>query len=121
VIRWSDIRRGKKEYRRLTETIFDHVAPSRITIDEYRPAEGLSTHIKTRFPESTLLKVNGSLIAEAGKLRYPRECRIEMFRAIADGIRGCNRNVQIALCKEMSLVWRAVGLEEKGLCCNCTG
>jgi len=100
--------------------IFDHLEPSRITIGEYRPAEGLSSHIKTRFPESPLLKVNGSLIAEAGKLRYPREYRIEMFRTIAAGIRRYSKKVQIALCKETPQVWKAVGLEGKGLHCNCT-
>ncbi len=118
VIRYSS---WEKDYKKLTELIFDYVEPSRITIGEYRPAEGLSSHIKTRFPESSLLKVNGSLIAEAGKLRYPREYRIEMFRAITDGIRLCNRSVQIALCKETPQVWKAVGLEGKELHCNCTG
>jgi spore photoproduct lyase len=111
----------EKDYRRLTEMIFDHFEPSRITIGEYRPAEGLSNHIKARFPESSLLKVNGSLISEAGKLRYPREYRIEMFRAIVDGIRRCDKKVQIALCKETPQVWKAVGLDGEGLCCNCTG
>ena len=31
------------------------------------------------------------------------------------------RKVQIALCKETPQIWKAVGLEGKGLCCNCTG
>jgi len=118
VVRYST---WEKDYRHLTEMIFDHVEPSRITIGEYRPAEGLSNHIRSRFPESPLLKVNGSLIAEAGKLRYPRECRIEMFRAIADAIRSSSKKVQIALCKEIPPVWKAAGLEGKGLHCNCTG
>jgi spore photoproduct lyase len=118
VVRYST---WEKDYGRLTEMIFDHVTPSRITIGEYRPAQGLSSHIKARFPESSLLKVNGSLIVEAGKLRYPRECRIEMFRSIVDGIRRCDKNVQIALCKETPQVWKAAGLDGKGLCCNCTG
>lgn len=118
VVRYST---WEKDYGRLTEMIFDHVKPSRITIGEYRPAQGLSSHIKARFPESSLLKVNNSLIVEAGKLRYPRECRIEMFRSIVDGIRRCDKNVQIALCKETPQVWKAAGLDGKGLCCNCTG
>ena len=118
VVRYST---WEKDYRGLTELIFDYVEPSRITIGEYRPAEGLSSHIKTRFPESSLLKINGSLIADSGKLRYPRECRIEMFRAIADGIRRCDKKVRIALCKETPQVWKASGLEGRGLCCNCTG
>jgi len=44
-----------------------------------------------------------------------------MFRSIADGIRRCDKKVQIALCKEVSQVWKAVGLEGKGLFCNCIG
>ena len=118
VVRYST---WEKDYRRLTEMIFDHVEPSRITIGEYRPAEGLSSHIKTRFPESSLLKINGSLIVEAGKLRYPRGCRIEMFRVIVDGIHHCDKKVQIALCKETPQVWKAAGLDGKELRCNCTG
>ena len=118
VVRYST---WEEDYRRLTEMIFDHVEPSRITIGEYRPARGLSNHIRTRFPESSLLKVNGSLISEAGKLRYPREYRIEMFRTIANGIRRCDKKVRIALCKETPQVWKAAGLEGSGLHCNCTG
>lgn len=44
-----------------------------------------------------------------------------MFRTIVDGIRRCDKKVRIALCKETPQVWKAVGLEAKGLFCNCTG
>jgi len=118
VVRYST---WESDYHELTEMVFDYVRPSRITIGEYRPAEGLLTHIKARFPESSLLKVNGSLIAESGKLRYPREYRIEMFRSIVNKIRRSDKKVQIALCKEAPEVWKAVGLGRRGLCCNCTG
>jgi spore photoproduct lyase len=118
VVRYST---WKEDYCDLAKTIFEHVKPTRITIGEYRPAEGLSSHIKARFPQSPLLKINGSLIIEAGKLRYPRDRRVEMFCTIVNGIRRWNKNVQIALCKESPQIWRAVGLEERGLCCNCTG
>jgi spore photoproduct lyase len=118
VIRYST---WEEDYHKLVESIFDHVQPSRITVGEYRPAEGLSNHIRARFPESTLLKVNGSLIAEAGKLRYPRKYRIEMFRIIVDSIRRHDKKVQIALCKEIPQVWKAAGLDGSGLRCNCTG
>lgn len=36
-------------------------------------------------------------------------------------IRRCNKYTRIALCKEVPQIWKAVGLEEKGLYCNCTG
>jgi spore photoproduct lyase len=118
VVRYST---WEKDYRRLAEMIFDQVKPSRITIGEYRPAEGLVNHIKIRFPKSALLKVNGSLIIEDGKLRYPKRYRIEMFRTIIGEIRRCNKRVRIALCKESAQVWKAAGLHGRGLCCNCTG
>jgi spore photoproduct lyase len=118
VIRYST---WEEDYKKLVDLIFDYVHPTRITIGEYRPAEGLSNHIRARFPESTLLKVNGSLIAEAGKLRYPRNYRIEMFRTIVDSIRRHDNKVRIALCKETPQVWRAAGLKGAGLFCNCTG
>jgi spore photoproduct lyase len=118
VIRYST---WEEDYKELVDLIFDQVQPTRITIGEYRPAEGLSNHIRARFPESTLLKVNGSLIAEAGKLRYPRNYRIEMFRTIVDSIRRHDKRVRIALCKETPQVWRAAGLDGIGLYCNCTG
>ncbi len=54
-------------------------------------------------------------------MRYPREYRVEMFQAIAGGIRLCSKKVLIALCKETPQVWKAVGLEGKGLYCNCIG
>lgn len=117
VIRYST---WEEDYHLLVESIFDHVQPSRITIGEYRPAEGLSNHIRARFPESTLLKVNGSLIAEAGKLRYPRKHRIEMFRSIVDSVHRRDEKIPISLCKEATQVCKAVGLAGSGLCCNCT-
>lgn len=116
IIRYST---WKTDYEALAEKVFSLLQPSRITLGEYRPAEGLSNHIRVRFPESPLIRVNGSLVAESGKLRYPRECRLEMFVAIIKAIRRCSPKTQIALCKENAEVWKAVGLNGNGLCCNC--
>ena len=118
IIRYST---WKKDYDALVEEILSLVRPSRITLGEYRPAEGLSNHIRARFPESPLIKVNGSLVAEAGKLRYPRECRLEMFSTIIKAIRRREPKTDIALCKEGAEVWKAVGLNGNKLCCNCLG
>lgn len=118
VIRYST---WKADYETLVEEIFSVVRPARITLGEYRPAEGLSSHIRARFPESPLIKVNGSLVAEAGKLRYPRECRLEMFSTLIKAIRRHSPKTDMALCKESGEVWKAVGLDGNGLCCNCLG
>jgi len=101
IIRYST---WKKDYDALVEEILSLVRPSRITLGEYRPAEGLSNHIRARFPESPLIKVNGSLVAEAGKLRYPRECCLEMFSTIIKAIRRRGPKTDIALCKESAEV-----------------
>jgi len=116
VIRYST---WKPDYEELVANVFSLVHPSRITLGEYRPAEGLSSHIRARFPESPLIKVNGSLVVEAGKLRYPRQSRLEMFAAIVKAIHRCSPNTAVALCKESTEVWKAVGLDRTGLCCNC--
>jgi spore photoproduct lyase len=107
------------DYRALVERIFTIVAPARITIGEYRPSAGLIHHIEDRFPDTRLLKINGTLVAEAGKLRYPRDTRLKMFRTIVDSIRKHDQKIQVALCKENASVWRNVGLDAKSLCCNC--
>ncbi len=118
VIRYST---WKTDYEALVEQVFSQVRPTRITLGEYRPAEGLTNHIRARFPESPLIKVNGSLVPEAGKRRYPRECRLEMFSAIAKEIRRHSPRIDIALCKESVEIWKAVGLDGNGLRCNCLG
>ena len=107
------------DYRALVAQIFSLVSPTRITIGEYRPAAGLIHHIEERFPDTRLLKINGSLIAEAGKLRYPHDTRQKMFRTIVDSIRKHDPNIHIALCKEDASVWKNVGLSGAKLCCNC--
>ena len=107
------------DYRLLVDQIFSFVKPTRITIGEYRPAAGLINHIKERFPDTRLLKINDSLIAEAGKLRYPRDTRLNMFKLIIDNIRKHDRNMHIALCKEQTSVWKNAGLNSSKLCCNC--
>lgn len=111
----------QEDYQELVAQIFSFVTPTRITIGEYRPAAGLIRHIEARFPDTRLIKINGSLVAEAGKLRYPPETRYKMFKSIIDAIRKHDRNVYIALCKEHSSVWKSVRLNGSSLCCNCLG
>jgi spore photoproduct lyase len=109
----------EKDYIELVNTIFNSVRPTRITLGEYRPSNGLANHISSRFPESPLLRVHDKLVKEGGKLRYPRDQRIRMFRTIIEQIRENDRDVKISLCKESPQIWRAVGLDLKRLACNC--
>jgi len=111
----------KKDYIDLVEKIFSYVKPERITIGEYRPSKGLASHISSRFPESSLLKINSGLISEGAKLRYPDEHRLAMFKIIIDTIKKHNRKVKVALCKEDIKIWKNLDMTINGLQCNCLG
>ena len=109
----------QKDYKALVDKIFQFVQPTRITIGEYRPSNGLANHISSRFPDSPLLRINKHLVREGRKLRYPKAQRVTMFRTIIEAIRKHGPDVHIALCKEQPQIWKAVGLDAKGLLCNC--
>ena len=109
----------EKDYIELVDKIFQFVQPTRITIGEYRPSNGLANHIGSRFPDSPLLRINKSMVREGGKLRYNKGQRIEMFRTIIEAIKPNRSDIHIALCKEQPQIWKALGLNMKGLLCNC--
>ena len=109
----------EKDYIELVDKIFQFVQPTRITIGEYRPSNGLANHIGSRFPDSPLLRINKSMIREGGKLRYKKGQRIEMFRTIIERIKQNRSDIHIALCKEQPQIWKALSLNMKGLLCNC--
>ena len=109
----------EKDYIELVDKIFQFVQPTRITIGEYRPSNGLANHIGSRFPDSPLLSINKSMVREGGKLRYKKDQRIEMFRTIIETIKQNKSDTHIALCKEQPQIWKALGLNMKGLLCNC--
>jgi spore photoproduct lyase len=111
----------KKDYIDLIEKIFVYVQPERITIGEYRPSKGLASHIGSRFPDSSLLKIHSALINDGAKLRYPAEHRLTMFRVIIDAIKKHDKKVKIALCKEDIKIWKSLGMQINGLQCNCLG
>jgi spore photoproduct lyase len=109
----------EKDYIDLVDKIFQLVTPTRITLGEYRPSNGLPNHISSRFPESPLLRVHNKLVKEGGKLRYPRDQRVKMFRTIVEQIKKNDPAVKVSLCKEIPQIWKAVGLNMKRLSCNC--
>jgi hypothetical protein len=44
-----------------------------------------------------------------------------MFRTIIEEIKKHKSGIDISLCKEQSEIWKALGLNMKGLKCNCLG
>jgi spore photoproduct lyase len=111
----------QEDYIGLVDTIFRYVQPTRITIGEYRPSRGLVSHIGSRFPESTLLRINDGLVSDGTKLRYPEKKRVAAFRAIIDRIRQQNAEIPLSLCKENPAIWKQLDMMINGLHCNCLG
>lgn len=111
----------QEDYLDLVDMIFRSVKPSRFTIGEYRPSKGLVSHIKSRFPESSLIKINGSLINDGTKLRYPEMKRVSAFRTIIERIMQYDPGMKISLCKEIPTIWKQLDINMNGLCCNCLG
>ena len=117
----------RQEYSEMVEIIFLNTQPSRVTLGSFRLEGGLFRAISERFPDSLLLdpsKLNSRdgkpVKSEDGKFRYREDIRIELYRLLIEEIRK-RSDVDIALCKESSDVWEAVGLElDKGNCkCHC--
>lgn len=113
-------RNWKSGYADLVNKIFDYVAPSMITLGEYRPSKGLISQIAKRFPESKLIELDNQLRCEAGKKRYDPITRVQLYSHIIETIRRRDKKVIISLCKETTTVWKQCGLDHKGMCCNCT-
>jgi len=44
-----------------------------------------------------------------------------MFRTIIEEIKKHKSDIDISLCKEQPEIWKALGLNMKGLFCNCLG
>jgi len=65
----------------ITDTTFFTNEPGYALLDRFKKT---LTLIRSRFPESALLKVNKSLVREGKKLRYPKNLRIKMFRTIIE-------------------------------------
>jgi spore photoproduct lyase len=111
----------EQDYIKLIDEIFVYVKPSRITLGEYRPSKGLVSHIGSRFPDSSLLKINSGLINDGLKLRYPDKYRLSMFKTIIYAIKKHDKKITIALCKENSKIWKSLDMQINGLYCNCLG
>lgn len=111
----------QEDYIGLVDTIFQYVQPTRITIGEYRPSKGLVNHIGSRFPESTLLRINDGLVSDGTKLRYPEKKRVAAFQTIINRIRQQNAEMPISLCKENPAIWKQLDMMINGLQCNCLG
>jgi hypothetical protein len=102
----------------ITDTTFFSNEPGYTLLERFKKT---LKRVSARFPKSALLKVNKSLVREGVKLRYPKNLRIKMFGTIIEEIKQYGNDIDISLCKEQPEIWKALGLDTKGLFCNCLG
>lgn len=115
---WFDGWEG--QYAKLVDNIASYVNPTLITLGAYRPTQGLVNHIKTRFPRSNLIMLEEKLVMDAGKKRFPDDKRAKMYRYLSGLIKEKMNDVRVALCKEPKRIWRASGIDNVEMTCNCT-
>ncbi len=110
----------KEQYAKVVEEIASRTKPSLITLGAYRPSKGLVSHIKARFPQSNLIRLEQTLVVDGGKKRFADEKRIKMYSYVSRLIKENMGDMKLALCKEPKRIWKASGIENIGMTCNCT-
>jgi len=112
---WPDI------YWRFVGGLLARVPIRRLTVGgicSYRNARRLMERKLGRDnPISRSFEAGGK--APDGRLRYPRELRVEMYRRVIGAARQVRPETELALCLEERPVWEAVGLAGSLGRCNC--
>ncbi|MGM0568174.1 MAG: radical SAM protein [Elusimicrobiota bacterium] len=102
----------EKDYAEVVKMMFNYLSPvdiKWISLGTFRFKRELKKIIENRFPESDIL--NGELsISFDGKLRYPRDMRIDAYRKMIAEIERESKNPFIYLCMESRSVWNDSGL-----------
>ncbi|MGM0441814.1 MAG: radical SAM protein [Elusimicrobiota bacterium] len=103
----------KKEYGGVIDKMYSRISKDKIawiSLGTFRFSRNLKRIIENRFPDSDIL--NGELfIGFDGKLRYPQDLRIEVYREMLKKLKPVAGNPYIYLCMENKKVWEACGLD----------
>jgi len=122
-------------YAEMIKKIFETINPERITIGTLRFEDAffknshnyiseeskLFEYLDGMIPmlEKEIVHTNGKDKQSIGKISFPERQRVEIFDFIIKEIRKHSPNIVIALCKELSPVWIAVGLDPSKIQCAC--
>ena len=122
-------------YALMIKKIFEFINPERITIGTLRFEDAffknkhnyihegseLLEYLSSMNPmlEKRIVRDKGKEKQSVGKISFPEKQRVAMFDFIIKEIRKHNPNIIIALCKEISPVWLAVGLDPNKIQCAC--
>lgn len=108
-------REAFEAYDDLIDQVCAMCVPELVTLGSYRPNPRLIPHIRRRYPNSLVLRVETA--AAGAKRRVPG--REAFYRRISRRLRARFPGVRIALCKETAEAWRRSGLETHRLECSC--
>lgn len=102
-------------YDELVSLVQQKITPEMITLGSYRPNPQLVPHIRRRYPDSPILRLETR--KKGAKKRMPE--RDVFYRHIAQRLGDIFPSAHIALCKEPLSTWRKAGLEARPLQCSC--
>jgi spore photoproduct lyase len=100
----------EKAYQYTVEQLFRKISPRNIawiSLGCFRYLPALKPIIQARFPRSRFIHEE-FIPARDGKRRYPQTLRVEMYRRMADWIRGYAKETMVYLCMESPVVWKKV-------------
>lgn len=122
-------------YSKMIKKVFETINPERVTIGTLRfedaffknknnyllPNSNLFEHLQHMTPMLDRAEIDdhGKKKVSVGKISFPESVRIQIFDFVVKEIRKHQPQIQIALCKETSPVWRAVGLNPDKIQCAC--
>ena len=102
----------EKDYQEVIELIFSEIGPGKVawmSLGALRFAPELKEIIGRRFPRSSIA-FDRLGAGEDGKMRYPAQMRVSMFREMFGWIRARSQDVYVYLCMESAGVWQKAGV-----------
>jgi spore photoproduct lyase len=101
----------EEDYKGVVELIFSRIDPEGIAWISLG-ALRFAPELKQKFPRSRITQGEMDM-GEDGKMRYPEQKRIEIFKRMQEFIRPRSAGVFVYLCMESAKIWEEVGVENK--------
>ena len=107
----------EEEYKDIVDALFKYDIirknTSWISLGTLRYTPGLKQAAEERFTDNLLFYKGEFFTGFDGKLRYPRELRVKMYKKVAEQVAAHDTRAWIYLCMEPEEVWKEALLKEK--------
>lgn len=100
----------QKDYEKTVNFIFDKIKENYIawiSLGTLRFSPALKKIIENRFPENRILDEE-LILGIDGKMRYPENLRVRIYREMLGWIRGRRRKPLVYLCMEEKKIWKQI-------------